>query len=642
MQNIQLKLHNNKEIAETYDLKKGEVLTIKNIRGVNYELFNIIEGNAPQNIITKRIGQDLHIILDENDRDKKGDPLDINPDVIIEDYYGMIDEEREALHKTENHPDSDHNDATGILIGMHENGKYYAYVPESGETGDAISILPDETARPQAIGGDALECGAFFFPWWALLGLLPLAFLAKDSDPEPEPEPKGELELIKTSTEPTTVKAGDKIEYVFTVKNTGDVVVKNISISDPKLGITKLALDKTELAPGETGTAKASYTVTQVDIDTGVVVNTATATGKDPSGKDVSDVSDNGTPTDDDSDGNPDNDPTITNLPDAHKIELLKTSSIASNAGVGVKITYEFTVKNTGNVTVKDIKITDTKLGEDKIIEVGNLAPGDSKKVSAQYTITQADVDSGKIANSATAKGFDPRGHEVTDISDSTNPADDDGKPTADKTIKDKDGNPLGDDGKDDNDPTVTIIQRPPHATDDLVENIEIGQSVTIDVVGTDNGGNGVDSDPENNIDPTTVKLVDADPNSNGKIKTVPNEGTWKVNPDGTVTFTPLPTFKADPKPVKYTVKDTTGLESNEATITADYQPYETAPVSEEDFGTEPEDTPIKGNVLENDKDDDGDVLKVKDFSLDTDGDGVVDTTYQPGEVVDVYKNGAS
>ncbi|MBS9773514.1 MAG: hypothetical protein KGV45_00115, partial [Gammaproteobacteria bacterium] len=262
-------------------------------------------------------------------------------------------------------------------------------------------------------------------------------------EPTPEPQPKSELELIKTVTEqPNDAKAGDKIEYTFTVKNIGEVVVKNISINDPKLGITNLVIDPKELAPNQTGTVKATYIITQADIDSGKIVNTATVTGKDPSGKDITDISDSGTPADENGDGNPNNDPTVTDLADNHKIELFKKSIVSSKAGVGDEITYIFTVKNTGNVTVKDIKITDEKLA-DKVLEIGDLAPNDSKEISAQYIITQDDVNNGEVINSAKAEGTDPQGHKVTDDkSDSTNPADKDKAGDDDPTVTSVDTNP--------------------------------------------------------------------------------------------------------------------------------------------------------------------------------------------------------
>ncbi|PID66537.1 MAG: hypothetical protein CR975_02535, partial [Gammaproteobacteria bacterium] len=163
MQNIQVKIKNALETIETYDVVDGELLTLSARRGANYELFNTAKGVAPQNIIAERVGQDLLIILDENEG--VGSPEELQPDIIIKDYYGEARGEEGST------------DATGVLVGLHENGKYYAYIPESAEASDAVSVLAENMAEPQAIGGDEIG-GGFFFPWWALLALLPLGVWA--------------------------------------------------------------------------------------------------------------------------------------------------------------------------------------------------------------------------------------------------------------------------------------------------------------------------------------------------------------------------------------------------------------------------------------------------------------------------------
>ncbi|MGP9493181.1 Calx-beta domain-containing protein, partial [Psychrobacter sp. AOP7-B1-24] len=111
---------------------------------------------------------------------------------------------------------------------------------------------------------------------------------------------------------------------------------------------------------------------------------------------------------------------------------------------------------------------------------------------------------------------------------------------------------------------TIDYPQNAPVAEDDTALG-ETGQPVTIDVVAND-------SDAENDLDPTTVGLIDPVSSDEVTTVTVAGEGTWDVDPTtGEVSFTPESGFTADPTPVSYVVSDINGLQSNQAVITANY-----------------------------------------------------------------------
>jgi CshA-type fibril repeat protein len=103
------------------------------------------------------------------------------------------------------------------------------------------------------------------------------------------------------------------------------------------------------------------------------------------------------------------------------------------------------------------------------------------------------------------------------------------------------------------------VINDAPNALDNSVAT-DPGQPVTFSI--TDN-----DSDPDGVVDPLTVDLDPSTPEED-KTLTVPGEGTYEVDDEGNVTFTPEAGFAGETTPVPYTVKDDDGLVSNPANIT--------------------------------------------------------------------------
>ena len=94
---------------------------------------------------------------------------------------------------------------------------------------------------------------------------------------------------ISKSADLTSAAAGETITYTYTISNSDNVTIENISLQDDKLGVISLAA--TTLAPGESVTATATYTVAISDLP-GPIVNTATVTGTDPDGTPVSATTD--------------------------------------------------------------------------------------------------------------------------------------------------------------------------------------------------------------------------------------------------------------------------------------------------------------------------------------------------------------
>ncbi len=237
--------------------------------------------------------------------------------------------------------------------------------------------------------------------------------------------PNPDLTFIKTS-ELEGAMPGDIITYTFSITNTGNLTINNITIDDPLTGSVNLVVNPSTLAPGEEGTASATYTLTQADINLGEVMNSATVIGQDPLGNDVIDISDSGDElVDEDGNGDPTNDPTITQIEQLPNLALIKIGVFVDTnndglSNVGDEIQYTFTVTNTGNVDISNITLSDPLPGV--VINGGSidLAVGetDESSFTAVYTITANDLISGNVTNQALVTGQDPNGEDVTDLSD--------------------------------------------------------------------------------------------------------------------------------------------------------------------------------------------------------------------------------
>lgn len=224
------------------------------------------------------------------------------------------------------------------------------------------------------------------------------------------------------------IKAGGVIKYTIKVTNTGNTLLSNIEVTDPKLPnfIAKIV----SLNPGEIRefSTNTDYVVKQEDIERGGVFNQAEGKGNIPTGP-VTGKSKPTTPISKDDPNYPLEDPaypncetcTVTILEQQPSITLVKVGVVDEDAdtaaGNGV-INYTFTITNTGNVslTLKDFKDSiinpfKPKFGNGE--GTGSLEVGKTWTATATYTITDADVEAENVTNQATVKGTAPKGKEV-------------------------------------------------------------------------------------------------------------------------------------------------------------------------------------------------------------------------------------
>ncbi|WP_069385474.1 DUF7507 domain-containing protein [Cellulosimicrobium cellulans] len=219
-------------------------------------------------------------------------------------------------------------------------------------------------------------------------------------------DPRPSLEIVKDAdlTDPAAFVVGQEVTYFFDVVNTGNVTLTDVSVDEDSFtgdgtmsAIQCPADGVASLAPGERVTCEATYVLEQGDVDAGSVTNTASASGTSPAGDPVP------------------SDPSTVRIPadPRPELEVVKTADLTEITAAGQTVTYSFEVTNTGNVTITDPQVTETAFsgtGEPPVIScpAGQLAPRDAVTCEATYVVTQADVDSGELSNTATATGTPP------------------------------------------------------------------------------------------------------------------------------------------------------------------------------------------------------------------------------------------
>ncbi|WP_201296312.1 SprB repeat-containing protein, partial [Flavobacterium sp. 9R] len=84
---------------------------------------------------------------------------------------------------------------------------------------------------------------------------------------------------------------GDIVSYNFVIKNTGNVTLTNVTVTDNNAIVTGGPIATLAVGATDSTTFSASHTITQDDINAGFVYNLALVTAKDPNDKPVTDTS---------------------------------------------------------------------------------------------------------------------------------------------------------------------------------------------------------------------------------------------------------------------------------------------------------------------------------------------------------------
>jgi hypothetical protein len=200
------------------------------------------------------------------------------------------------------------------------------------------------------------------------------------STPSAEPH----LKLVKSSWLDMTVVApddradvGDQINYNLVAINDGDVMLTGVTVVDSKVSplTPQWPGAPGTLLLGESVTFTGSYTLTQGDIDTGYVDNTATADSDQTLPVQTANTQD---------------------VPQQPDLMLTKVGTLdmtvvnpAGQANVGDTITYTFNVTNTGNVPLTNVAVTDPKFTVTGVPISLAVGASDTTTFTGTYTLLQ-------------------------------------------------------------------------------------------------------------------------------------------------------------------------------------------------------------------------------------------------------------
>lgn len=198
---------------------------------------------------------------------------------------------------------------------------------------------------------------------------------------------------LTTSPSPATYEqAGQQITFTYVIKNNGGATLgpAQFTISDSLISATPFNCGNAgTLAPNATMTCTATYSITQADMGSVSVTSMATASGGGAGPSQAAGATINKT---------------------VKAITLTTAANPPTYNQVNQQITFTYTIKNSGNVTLgpTQFTISDTLINPAAFVcgdANATLAPNATLSCTATYIVKQADIGTVSITNIATASG---------------------------------------------------------------------------------------------------------------------------------------------------------------------------------------------------------------------------------------------
>lgn len=243
----------------------------------------------------------------------------------------------------------------------------------------------------------------------------------------------GAADITDTSSIPLA-KVGDDITWEITVTNTGNQTQENIQVTDLMSGTSGSAV--LTAGAGVTINGDGTATIASLAPQASAVITAVYTVQPSDAGKELNNtaaVSVNDEKKDQDT---PDK-PVITEksgLTVDKAVTYVGQTAVTNQANipsamVGDTVSYQIQVKNTGNVALSDVVVSDTlwtanqnitvdgssaAVASNKTYTIATIAPGSSVTIDYTYTVTESDGTAGRIVNKATAKAAGDLAGEAT------------------------------------------------------------------------------------------------------------------------------------------------------------------------------------------------------------------------------------
>ena len=176
------------------------------------------------------------------------------------------------------------------------------------------------------------------------------------------------------------ISLGDSLTYTVTATNIGNITLTEMVVVDMKLSPNSTTCDS--VTPGASCLLVGTYSVTQENVDAGVITNLASVVSAEIGELTETELQ------------------TLIQRRPALAIEKMLTSTLTSNVNVDDELSYRIVAKNIGNQTLSDVVVSDTKISPVSV-QCDLLAPNKTCELEGIYTVTQVDKDAGDVVNVA-------------------------------------------------------------------------------------------------------------------------------------------------------------------------------------------------------------------------------------------------